>query len=203
MSAAAPVTSVLVFDMGGVLYDFQGAELIVRVSRRPLRKEEVRASWVPLVRRFETGACGEGEFAASVVDAYGLEMEPAVFVTAFRTAAIGFYDGALSLIELLRRRYRVLSLSNTNPVQWPEVLAALGPGDPFHAHYPSHLSGFHKPDARAYEAIASGHPKADFFFFDDRADNVAAATELGWRARQVRGVAETRRACLELGLLAG
>jgi len=49
--------AVVVFDMGGVLYDFQGARLIARTSRRPRRwrSEEVRAHWPQLVRGFETG----------------------------------------------------------------------------------------------------------------------------------------------------
>ncbi len=39
------------------------------------------------------------------------------------------------------------------------------------------------------------------FFSTIRAQNVEAAAELGWRARRVRGVAEARRACVELELL--
>ena len=68
-------TAVLVFDLGGVLYDFQGARLILQASRRRLELEEVRESWIPLVRRFETGACTEAEFAAAVVLAYDLELD--------------------------------------------------------------------------------------------------------------------------------
>ena len=59
-----------------------------------------------------------------------------------------------------------------------------------------------QPDRRAFEAVARTHAgESRFFFFDDRARNVCAASELGWQARRVRGVAEARRACLELGLL--
>jgi HAD superfamily hydrolase (TIGR01509 family) len=193
---------VLVFDLGGVLYDFQGARLIAQSSRRRFELEEVRASWVPLVRRFETGACSEAEFAAAVVHSYELELDPAAFVAAFRAAAVGFYDGALSLIAELREHYTVLSLSNTNAVQWPVVVAGLGASDPFHAHHPSHLSGFHKPDLRAFEVIEREYPAdSRYCFFDDRIENVNAAAALGWQARHARGVEEARQACLQLGLL--
>jgi glucose-1-phosphatase len=198
------MVSVVVFDMGGVLYDFQGDQLIARSSRRPRRwrSEEVQKSWVPLVRRFETGASSEAEFATDAVRTYDLDLDAAAFLAAFRAAAVGYYEGALDLVSEMARTQRVVSLSNTNAVQWPEVLSGLGHADPFHAHYPSHLSGFHKPDRRAFEAVASAHDASTrFYFFDDRADNVAAAVELGWHARRVRGVAETRRACAELGLL--
>ncbi len=121
--------AVLVFDLGGVLYDFQGARLIAQASRRRLEQEEVRERWLPLVRRFETGHSSEAEFAADVVHTFDLELEPAAFVVAFRAAAVGFYGGALDLIGLLRERHTVLSLSNTNAVQWPVVLAGLAVAD--------------------------------------------------------------------------
>ena len=199
------MSSVVVFDMGGVLYDFQGDRLIARRSRRARRwrSEEVQALWSPLVRGFETGATSEADFAAAVVHRYDLALPPLEFLSEFRSAAVGFHEGALGPVAELRERHRVLSLSNTNPTQWPKVLADLGETDPFHAHHPSHQSGFHKPDRRAFEAIARGlEPEAQCHFFDDRSENVNAAKQFGWRAYRVRGVAEARAACREAGLVA-
>jgi len=196
--------SVVVFDMGGVLYDFQGARLIARSSRRPRRwrSEEVRKDWPMLSRGFESGMSSEADFAEAVVQRYDLTLGPREFLSEFRKAAVGFYEGALSLVAELRERHRVLSLSNTNPTQWPKVLADLGSEDPFHGHHPSHLSGFHKPDPRAFSAISGALAAgSQCHFFDDRSENVNAARELGWRAQRVRGVAEARAACRSAGLL--
>jgi FMN phosphatase YigB (HAD superfamily) len=196
--------SVVIFDMGGVLYDFQGARLIARTSRRPRRwrNEEVQADWPPLVRGFETGGSSEAVFAEAVVQRYDLTLGPLEFLAEFRGAAIGFFEGALSLLTELRQRHSLRSLSNTNPVQWPKVLADLGSNDPFHAHHPSHLSGFHKPDPRAFGAISSVIAAGSIcHFFDDRSENVDAARKIGWRAQRVRGVSEARAACYEAGLL--
>ena len=197
--------SVVVFDMGGVLYDFQGDRLIARSSRRARRwrSEEVQAHWPELVHGFETGRSSEADFAAAVVRRYELSLAPLEFLAEFREAAIGFFDGAVSLVaELRERRHRLLSLSNTNPTQWPKVLADLGSSDPFHSHHPSHVSGFHKPDPRAFTAISSPlGGGTQYHFFDDRIENVMAAHECGFRAKRVRGVAEARAACLEAGLL--
>jgi glucose-1-phosphatase len=195
---------VVVFDMGGVLYDFQGHRLIARTSRRPrrFRSEEVGALWAKLVRGFETGKATELEFAEAVVRRFDLALEPSDFVSEFRAAAIGFYEGALALVGELCERHRVFSLSNTNPVQWAKVLGDLGPRDPFHAHHPSHLSGFHKPDPQAFRGIVRELAQgAECHFFDDRRENVNAATLFGWQAQRVRGVAEARAACLKAGLL--
>ncbi|MEO6601492.1 MAG: HAD-IA family hydrolase [Polyangiaceae bacterium] len=198
------MTRVLVFDMGGVLYDFQGDRLIAEHSRRKRRwrREEVQERWPELAHGFETGSCSEATFAESIVDHYDLRLSPAEFLTAFRTAAVGFYDGALDLMAELRVRHALLSLSNTNAVQWPKLLEDLGTADPFRSHHPSHISGFHKPDPRAFEALTrSLEADTEYYFFDDRAQNVQAAAELGWKARRVRGLAKARRACRELGLL--
>ncbi|MET0795661.1 MAG: HAD-IA family hydrolase [Polyangiaceae bacterium] len=195
---------VLVFDMGGVLYDFQGDRLIAEHSRRKRRwrSEEVQERWPELAHDFETGASSEAMFAQTIVQHYELALDQTAFLEAFRDAAVGFYDGALELMSELRPRHPLLSLSNTNPVQWPKLLADLGASDPFRAHHPSHVSGFHKPDQRAFEALAASlPPEAECYFFDDRPQNVRAAVAHGWQARRVRGVAEARTACLELGLL--
>src|SRR6188768_1417703 len=195
---------VVVLDMGGVLYDFQGAALIARASRRARRwrSEEVRAHWAKLLLGFETGTSSETAFAESIVERFELTLAPDEFLLAFRNAAVGFYEGALSLVAELRERHRVVSLSNTNAVQWPKVLSDLGPSDPFHAHHPSHVSGFHKPDLRAFHGTRGEWSDAGaVHFFDDRSENVAAALRFGWHAQRVRGVAETRAACSRAGLI--
>jgi 2-haloacid dehalogenase len=198
------MSRVLVFDMGGVLYDFQGDRVIAEHSRRQRRwrSEEVQERWSELAHGFETGNCSEAVFAEAIVQHYELRLSPAEFLIAFREAAAGFYDGALDLLTELRARHPLVSLSNTNPVQWPKLLEDLGAADPFQAHHPSHVSGFHKPDQRSFAALAKSLPTAaECYFFDDLTRNVQAAAALGWQAHRVRGVAEARRACLELGLL--
>jgi len=198
------MANVVVFDMGGVLFDFQGDRLIAETSRRARRwrSEEVQKGWPALARAYETGASSEAEFAAAVRGAYDLDLTAAEFSRRFRAAAVGYYPGALTLVTELAASHRLVSLSNTNPLQWPEVLAPLADQDPFSAHHPSHLSGFHKPDRRAFEAVMRAHSAdSDFYFLDDRAENVAVATTLGWRARRVRGVVAARSACRDFGLL--
>lgn len=204
LSILAKMERVLVFDMGGVLYEFRGDQLIAETSlrRRRWRSEEVQRLWAPLVRDFETGSRSEASFATDVVRCFELSLSEAEFLRRFRCAASGFYESALELVRELAALHRLVSLSNTNAVQWPKVLADLGETDPFHAHHPSHVSGFHKPDSRAYRSLQATLPDgARCLFFDDRADNVSAAEALGWTARRVRGPAEARRACVELGLL--
>ncbi len=198
------MASVVVFDMGGVLFEFLGDRLIAENSRRARRwrSDEVQKHWVSLARPYETGAASEAEFVDAVLKKYDLSLSAGEFSRQFRAAASGFYPGALTLVREIAAQHRAVSLSNTNALQWPEVLAPLAAADPFSAHFPSHESGFHKPDARAFEAVTRAHPaSSEFYFLDDRAENVAAATALGWHAQRVRGVTETRAACRAFGLI--
>jgi len=162
----------------------------------------VQAYWPALARAFETGCATEDDFAATVIERFELSLAPVEFLTEFQRAAVGFLDGALRLVAEIRVRHRVLSLSNTNPVQWRKVLADLGARDPFHDHHPSHLTGFHKPDPRVYELVSQRiAAPGPIHFFDDRLENVRAAQLFGWQAQRVRGVAEARAACARAGLL--
>lgn len=194
--------ALLVFDMGGVLYDFQGDRLLRASSRRRFRSEEAKRSWLPALQRFESGLSSAREFAAEAVRSCELRLSGVEFEAAFRDAAIGFYPGALELLQELGSRHELCSLSNTNPLQWSKVLEGLSHQDPFQLHHPSHLSGFRKPDRRAFEAVVRTRSDATApYFFDDRRANVAVALGLGWRAHRVRGVAELRHACSAQGLL--
>lgn len=192
--------AVLILDMGGVLYDFQGERVLRASSRRRFRGEEAKHTWWPILQRFESGLIGEEAFAQEVVRVCDLRLSPDQFEAAFGAAAVGFYPGALGLLHELAARHELSSLSNSNALQWPKVLDALSARDPFRAHYPSHVSGFRKPDPRAFQAVPRAGESPPFFF-DDRHANVRAAQDIGWRAHCVRGVLGLRRACTSLGLL--
>jgi FMN phosphatase YigB (HAD superfamily) len=62
----------------------------------------------------------------AVIRSIAFDLSPSEFSSAFREAAVGFYEGALELLRKLSVRHRLLSFSNTNVVQWPNVLRDLG-----------------------------------------------------------------------------
>ncbi|GDY14368.1 hypothetical protein LBMAG53_32460 [Planctomycetota bacterium] len=196
------MTAVVVFDLGGVLYDFRGDALIAGHSRRRLDREQVQATWIPLVRGHESGQVSAEDFAALVIAEYDLTLTPEAFLVAFAEAAAGFYEGALDLVADCARRHTTASLSNIGCIQWTRVRAHLQPIDPFHAHHPSHEIGRHKPDPQAWAAVADVHGAGRrYLFLDDRPENVASARAAGWEAHQVRGVAAARAALVASGVL--
>jgi putative hydrolase of the HAD superfamily len=129
------------------------------------------------------------------------------------------YPGVGALIDDLHRAgITTACLSNTNEAHWAAILHRDGehprPGEPrypgvrrLRAHYASHLMGMTKPAPDIYRAFekATGRRGSQILFFDDLAENVAAARALGWHAESIdesRTPSEQMRAHLAVyGLL--
>lgn len=96
------------------------------------------------------------------------------------------------LLELRRRGYRLILLSNTNPfiAEWAESPAFDGRGNGlgsyFDLSFKSFEVGFMKPDSRFFEYVErqSGLNPANTLFLDDGPRNVAAAAQRGWHTMQ-------------------
>lgn len=95
-------------------------------------------------------------------------------------------------------------LSNTDPMHiaylWPKM-PILAQMDGLHLSYEV---GVNKPDPRYFELFLqrTGFAAADCIYFDDRADNVAAAARLGFRAHLHTGeVAQVRQQLIEFGIV--
>jgi len=106
-------------------------------------------------------------------------------------------------ISLLRPKYRLLLLSNTNDLharqfvpQFQETLAH------FDHLVLSHEVGIRKPDPRVYahcQRLANSGSE-ECLFIDDLPTNVAAARECGWRGIVYQRGMDLRRALAEHGV---
>ena len=91
------------------------------------------------------------------------------------------------LSELRKAGYRVVMLSNTNSGHWPRIeqifMDTCGklPSDCFDALYLSYLMHRRKPEPEIFLSLleSEGVAAADCLFFDDSAENCAAARALG------------------------
>jgi putative hydrolase of the HAD superfamily len=90
------------------------------------------------------------------------------------------------LLEDLASRYRLLALSNTNPLHFAMVQEAYPLLRHFHGYVLSYQVGAAKPEAKIYrEAIARAQcSPGECFFTDDMAVNIEAAREHGMDAVQ-------------------
>jgi putative hydrolase of the HAD superfamily len=183
---------VVVFDLGGVLVESVGVDVLAARFPQLGTRSVVLERWQksPSVARFERGMLTPEAFAAAFTREWGLALDKPAFLELFGSWVTGFFAGARELVQDLRSRHRVACLSNTNAIHWARLP---GMEQIFDHCFVSYVSGFMKPDREAYtHALTSlGVEPGAVYFFDDLPANVAAAREVGINAFLVRGVAET------------
>ena len=182
--------ALLLFDLGGVLIENAVFDSLNPMLPQPLDSVAIRERWLtsPAVLGFELGRIPATEFAEQFIAEWNIAMTPQAFLEAFIDWPKGFYAGASECVGILRQRYRVGCLSNSNALHWAKFDGFEGV---FDIALSSHLLGVIKPDEAAFvRALAECRvPAEDVVFFDDSQPNVKMAQSLGIRAFHVDGFA--------------
>jgi FMN phosphatase YigB (HAD superfamily) len=197
----------VIFDLGKVIvpFDFSRAYRAM-ADFSPYAPEDIpkRIGSVPgdLLRRFESGQVEPAQFVEQLCGILELQIEYTKFCEIFSSI---FLPGALipeSLLEGLRRRYRLLLLSNTNAIHFPMVRENYPLLRHFDDYILSYQVGAMKPSPRIYEeAIARAQCAAgECFFTDDIAEYVAAARQAGMDAVQFQSAAQIQSELTERGV---
>jgi HAD superfamily hydrolase (TIGR01509 family) len=188
--------SVLLFDLGGVLVEFDGIDSLIALTGGRLDREGARRFWFesPWVRRFEVGVCPREAFASGVIAELKLSMSADTFLREFLHWEKGPYPGALELLDALRPHFTLACLSNNNGLHWDFLRDQLGFGNPFHRTYLSHELGLIKPDLAVFQAVLEDLrvPGHRILFLDDNPECVSGAVRSGLDGRLVNGIKEVR-----------
>jgi putative hydrolase of the HAD superfamily len=188
--------SVLLFDLGGVLVEFDGIDSLIALTGGRLDREGARRFWLesPWVRRFEIGACPPETFASGVVAELNLSISPDSFLREFLLWEKGPYPGALDLLDVLRPHFTLACLSNNNGLHWNYLRNKLGFGNPFHRTYLSQELGLMKPDRAVFQAVLEDLrvPGYRILFLDDNPECVEGAVRSGIDGRRVNGIEKVR-----------
>ncbi len=182
----------IVFDLGNVLLALDN-ELYGQGWPATIGDDhEGFEAWIAgegLWYAFETGAIGTDGFTARLSERLGLS--PKQVLDYWNSLLLGFLPGVAEGLAVLRKRYPLYVLSNTNAahVDWVRAhAAAQGMGDfetgVFTEIFYSYEMGAVKPEASIYEQAQAriGLPADQLLFVDDREENVAAAQAQGWQA---------------------
>jgi len=203
--SAATDIRVLLFDVGGVLVQLSGVEVMLAWLGQTVTIDGLWRMWLQSapVRQFETGKIDANQFAVGVISEFGLPVEPQRFLEAFIAWPTGLYPGTLEMLARIPRSYRRAILSNSNGLHWPRVVNDMGLGAAFDSHFVSHLTGRIKPDSDAFEHVVDslGCTPAQVLFLDDNSINVDAAQRFGMHAVRVRGAIETHGVLRDLGII--
>jgi HAD superfamily hydrolase (TIGR01509 family) len=196
---------VLLFDVGGVLVQLSGIEIMMDWLGPAMSEDEMWRRWLrsEAVRQFETGKIDAGEFAVGVTREFGIAVEPQRFLESFTGWPLGLYPGTVEMLARIPRSYRRALLSNTNALHWPRMQRDMQLGALFDSHFVSHLTGRIKPDADAFEHVVQSLDckPAQVLFLDDNLLNVDAAAHFGMHAVRVKGPTEAQRALTNFGIL--
>jgi putative hydrolase of the HAD superfamily len=196
---------VLLFDLGGVLVEFSGFQDLAVLLQGRLSEAEIlqkMSHYLPS-EQFGLGKLTREEFGNRFVKDWNLELPAEDFLREFRSWSKRLYPGAVELLTLLRPRFRLAALSNSNELHWERNTNDLGVNGLFEVAISSHQVGLYKPDPQMYLIALDrlGVSPNRVMFFDDVPANVTAASALGIRAFQVEGVEGVRSRLLQEHLL--
>jgi HAD superfamily hydrolase (TIGR01509 family) len=188
----------VVFDLGRVLiricndwkHACELAGVCVPADLPSLDDEGMRRAHDATIE-LDSGRISLDEFAARVAPLRGIQ--PQDVVAAYDAFLLDPYPGAIELIDDLHAAgVQTACLSNTSDGHWRQMLdrahRAFFPLDRLTFQFASHLIGACKPSDAIYQHVerTSNLSGDRIVFFDDLADNVAAAAWRGWRAHQIR-----------------
>ncbi len=189
LAGSSRAVRAVLFDLGGVLADFNGFPELARLSGAP-DVASVRRRWLqsPAVRGFESGACDEKVFAAELIAEWQLPFSPEQLIERFAAWLGDPYPGAGDLVARAARGAVVGCLTNTNPVHW-RAAARWPLTSAFTHRFLSFELGMVKPDAAIFDRAVAvlALPADEVLFLDDSPANVRAARDRGLQAEQTAG----------------
>jgi len=192
----------ILFDLGGVLVELSGITTMQSWTNWDL--DELWRRWLasPTVRRFESGQIPAEQFGRDLVQEFSLPVEADYFLEQFAQWPKGPFPGVEDLINRVSDGYQIGCLSNTNALHWNIMNEEMAFFQRFDICFPSHLTGFLKPDEAVFEHVASRLELSPekILFIDDNQINVDGARKVGFAAYTAHGVEGAMSLLTELGL---
>ena len=182
--------STLIFDLGGVIVDLDLAKCIQNFKELGLENIEQYLSnfgQKDFFMQFEKGQIGIPAFRNEIRKLAGIELTDAQIDEAWCSFLTQIPVEKLHLLSELKKKYRLLMLSNTNPLHIETAVAVefsktgKTMQDFFDKCYLSYEMGMVKPDVEIFEALLTdAQVKAEeCLFLDDGKKNIDTAAALG------------------------
>lgn len=175
----------ILFDLGGVLIEIDQS-----------RCEQAFAKFSPshtlaeiyqhdplLFHNFDTGRISSDEFYRKLTTLQNITISFAEFKKAWNQLLCDFFPGRFTLLEQLRKEWKIALLSNTNPIHM-EAIFTKHPAfaSAFDEIILSYQTGFRKPQAAIFLLTARilGTSPQRILFIDDLPENITTAQKLGF-----------------------
>lgn len=189
----------IIFDFGGVLVDLDKQRCIEALSNIGAHEivryvDECRQE--DLFHDLEVGNTGVEEFCNEVRRiCTGCNADDADICEAWGALLTGIPVQRLEKLASLKDRYRIVLLSNTNPIHWHKAVSGMfryggmDVEDYFENTFLSYRMRMLKPDLQIFDKVLldSGMAAYETMFIDDSPANCAAASELGMMSLNLVG----------------
>jgi putative hydrolase of the HAD superfamily len=180
----------LIFDFGGVIINLDLPQCIENLKKLGVETIESYLSnfgQKEFFLQFEKGEIGIPEFRNEIRKLSNRELSDNEIDAAWCSFLVDIPAERLVLLEKLRNNYKLLLLSNSNPlhVDVSAAIALEGTGKTirnyFDRCYFSYEMGLTKPNPAIFEALLAdaGLEAAECLFLDDGPKNIEAAQTLG------------------------
>ncbi|MEP3279038.1 MAG: HAD family phosphatase [Stappiaceae bacterium] len=174
----------LVFDLGGVLFNFNGVAGVCTLTGWAHDVAEKLILTSPAVEAFGTGAIDPETFGKLFAAELGVDLTATQMLEHWAEWEAGPKLGAIDYLRELRKTVRLACLTNNNVIHWQRLASRYGADVLFEKCYLSQELRLHKPDPEIFNHVISDLdvPPQSIVYFDDVPENVAAARDCGLNA---------------------
>lgn len=196
----------LIFDLGRVIVPFDFSRGYARMAECcPLAPEQIRERLKSdgLVHAFESGRMDRYEFHRRVAQLLESSVPYDEFCEIWFSVFLPETLVPERLVEALHQRYRLVLLSNTNPIHFEMIRERYPILRHFDAFVLSYEAGAMKPEPRIYAAAveAARCAPGECFFTDDIPQYVEAARQAGIDAVVFEGAEALERELRARGIV--
>jgi len=187
----------IIFDLGEVIIDLHPEKVIQYLSRMwKIDANQIKSLIVDNSQLidYETGRIDELQMLDSIQRDFQTQITVDEFEYGWNLMIGDISQKRKNLLEILRKDYQVLFLSNTNAMHERafdtlarEKFSISSLSVLVDRAYYSHNMGLRKPDKEIYKALIDDqnlNPR-ECLFLDDRMDNILSASELGIKTLQI------------------
>jgi putative hydrolase of the HAD superfamily len=180
------VNSVVVFDLGKVLVDFDYSIAARKIAARSMKQIPDLHHFLgssPILARFESGLLTRKQFFAEMQQITGFLDDENEFSGHFADIFLPIEPMIELHSKLRRQKIPTYILSNTNDIAIEHISRNFPFFKNFDGYIFSHEVGAMKPESKIYGALEklSGKRGAEIIYLDDRPENIVAGEARGWK----------------------
>ncbi len=166
--------------MGGIINNNTSGgyiDYLCKVSGKG--RDEVVRVVKPITIKLSISAISLQEAERLIAEGLGLDISQIRFLGYYKEN-LKIHDQNVEFIRLLKRNYKLASLTNNEENRYMYVVSQLG-NNFFDFEFPSSRIHYRKPDKRVYEFVKekTGFEYNEMLFIEDTDENLSVARELG------------------------